>query len=308
MVDVLDIRKLRMLAELERLGTIAAVAHNLHLTAPGISMQLAALEREVGVPLTERNGRRLTLTPAGALLARHGHDIVDQLTLAEMEVNALREGKAGTYRVAAFPSIARTIVATTWAQLAREGGALCLELTEMEPQNSLPALSAGEVDLALIHSYSNMSSALPAGLISAPLMTENVWLAVPRSHGTPNPVDLSAYAGHDWMVPHRRLACYEMVQRACGLAGFSPRIVAECTDFSVQLALVAAGAGVALVPELTIANLPDNVALVQLQAPVKRHDFVVTRQTGEVDAGSRTLRELFVTTARNYAPISHGRL
>ncbi|MET0884996.1 MAG: LysR family transcriptional regulator, partial [Mycetocola sp.] len=67
---MLDIRKLNMLAELDRLGTIAAVAKSLNLTAPGISMQLSTLEREIGVALTERQGRRVVVTPAGQLLAR----------------------------------------------------------------------------------------------------------------------------------------------------------------------------------------------------------------------------------------------
>jgi DNA-binding transcriptional LysR family regulator len=103
-----------MLAELDRLGTIAAVAEHLGQIAPGVSMQLAALEREVGVTLTEKSGRNVRLIPAGRLLAQHGMDIVERLTLAEMEVSALCDGAAGTYRVAAFPSAARTIVAATW--------------------------------------------------------------------------------------------------------------------------------------------------------------------------------------------------
>ena len=88
---VLDIRKLNMLAELDRLGTITAVAKSLNLTAPGISMQLASLEREIGVKLTERQGRRIVVTPAGRLLARHGSGIVDMLAVAEMEIASSRK-------------------------------------------------------------------------------------------------------------------------------------------------------------------------------------------------------------------------
>ena len=72
---MLDVRKLRMLSALERLGTIAAVAEELHLTAPGVSMQLSGLERQLGVPLTERQGRGLALTPAGRVLAAHGRAV-----------------------------------------------------------------------------------------------------------------------------------------------------------------------------------------------------------------------------------------
>ena len=82
-----------MLSELQRLGTITAVANKLHLTAPAVSMQLAALEREVGLALTERQGRRVVLTPAGEVLAQHGHDIADLVSVAEMEVQTLRQGE-----------------------------------------------------------------------------------------------------------------------------------------------------------------------------------------------------------------------
>ena len=293
-----------MLAELDRLGTVAAVSRALHLTAPAISMQLAALEREVGLNLTEKNGRGIALTPAGKLLAQHGHDIVDQLKLAEMEVSALRDGTVGTYRVAAFPSIARTIVAAAWAELAQTGDSgLRLELLELEPHESLPALAAGEVDLALAHSYSNMSGALPKGLESALLLTEPVWLAVPKSSTNEQSADLVQFASHNWIVPHRGLSCYEMVQRACGLAGFTPHVIAETSDFAVQLALVGAGAGVALIPQLTINVLPDTVQLLTLAAPVVRHDFVVARHTSAADAGYRTLRELFTKTAQQFSAV-----
>lgn len=291
-----------MLAELERLGSIAAVSRALHLTAPAVSMQLAALEREVGLQLTERTGRGLTLTPAGAVLAQHGHTIVDQLTLAEMEVTALRDGTAGLYRMAAFPSMARTIVAAVWSGLADTG--LGLELVELEPHDALPALTSGEADLAIIHSYSNMSNTLPPGLETTALLAEPVWLAVPHHSPDESPADLSDYARHDWIVPHRGLSCHEMVQRACGLAGFTPRMVAETSDFSVQLALVGAGAGVALIPNLTIVTVPPTVRLLTLATPVTRHSVVVARAAA-VDAGYRTLRDRLVIAAHDHRLADH---
>ena len=287
-----------MLAELERLGTIAAVARELHLTAPGVSMQIASLEREVRLKLTQRQGRNVTLTPAGHLLARHGHDIVDMLALAERESGALRDGAAGTYRVAAFPSAARTIVADTWANLLRNPDiGLRLELLENEPDDAVAALHRGDVDLALTHAYSNTPAQTAGELVATRIGVEDVWLAVHRDDqnvGDSTAVaDLSDYAQRDWVVPHRQSFCFEMVRRACGLAGFEPRTVAEATDFSVILSLVSAGAGVALVPQLTIATLPHGVVLLPLAAPVHRHLFVVTRPSTATDPGIVRLTDLF---------------
>ena len=305
MIDVLDVRKLKMLADLERLGTIAAVAKELHLTAPGVSMQIASLEREVRLKLTQRLGRNVTLTPAGRLLARHGHGIVDMLLLAERESEALRDGAAGTYRLAAFPSAARTIVAATWAELLRHPAiGLHLELVESEPADAVAALQRGDVDVAMTHEYSNTPAPASGELVTARIGVEDVWLAVHRddtglTDGTAA-AELTDYARHDWIVPHRQWSCYEMVRRACGLAGFEPRAVAEATDFSVILSLVSAGAGVALVPQLAIATLPDGVILRPLLRPVHRHLFVVTRPSTATDPGIRRLTDLFRSSAAEF--------
>jgi DNA-binding transcriptional LysR family regulator len=297
MTYMLDARKLRMLAELDRLGTIAAVARELRLTAPGVSMQLATLEREVGLQLTVRTGRTVTLTPAGRLLASHGHEIVDRISLAEMEVAALREGAAGLYRVAAFPSAMRTLVAGAWRSLADgRGSGIQLRATELEPQDALAALVAGEVELAVIHSYSNISEGELPGVQASRIAIEPVWLATRAPGGS---ADLRDYSSVDWIVPGHSLSCFEMIQRACGLAGFTPRTVATATDFASQLALVAAGVGVALVPQLAVATVPDGVHLHDLSEPVYRHISVATRSGAEADAGMRTVRELIAESARH---------
>ena len=299
-----------MLAELERLGTIGDVARELRLTAPGVSMQIASLERDVRLKLTQRRGRNLTLTPAGRLLARHGHDIVDMLSLAERESSALRDGAAGTYRVAAFPSAARTVVADTWSTLLGDPGiGLRLEFVEQEPLDAIAALHRGDVEVAVTHAYSNTPSPTTAGeLFSSRVAVETVWLAVNRDDpvvgtpvaGTPVAADLGDYAHHDWIIPHRQWSCHEMVRRACGLAGFEPRSVAEATDFSVILALVSAGAGVALVPQLAITELPGGVLLRPLATPVHRHLFVVTRPSTATDPGVRRLTDLLATSAGKF--------
>src|ERR1043165_8505200 len=151
---MLDPRRLRMLSELERLGTIAGVAEAMHLTAPGVSMQLSALEREVGMKLTERRGRGLQLTSAGRVVASHGRELTARLTFAEHDIEALRAGEVGQCRIAAFPTAARTIVADAWSELLRDSGPR-LELTTEEPEAALADLVAGNVDLAVVHAYSN---------------------------------------------------------------------------------------------------------------------------------------------------------
>lgn len=307
---MIDVRKLRMLAELDRLGTISAVAEELHLTAPGVSMQLAALEREVGVPLTRRVGRRVALTPAGALLAAHGHDILARLSLAELDLDSLRSGSAGRYALSAFPSAARTFVVDACRRILEDpGSGLELTLSTLEPEDALAALAAGTVDLAVVHGYSNVPRETGRGVVTRPLGAEPVRLAVrntePASAGR-RPVRLSEFADAAWITPTADLTCFTMVERACGLAGFRPRVVAETVDFGVQLELVAAGVGVALIPSLAVDHLPDEVELLDLETPVGRSLMLATRESGTADAGIRvlstTLRE--TAAARLAAPRS----
>jgi DNA-binding transcriptional LysR family regulator len=310
----LDVRKLRTLSELDRLGTIAAVAAHLRLTPPGVSMQLAALEREVGLALTERRGRRVVLTPAGQVLARHGHDLADMVAVTEMELVALREGRTGTYRVAAFPTAARSFVADAWRSLlSSPDSGLTLHLVECEPQDALSALAGGAVDLAVTHSYSNVAILPSPALVAVPLAVEDVLLAVPAGSAPRAPssdelpvVALADYARRDWVLPHSLWTCHEMVQRACAAAGFAPRPVADATDYSVQLALVAAGVGVALVPQLGCATIPSGVELRRLREPVQRTSFTVTRSASRADVGLVRIQHLLGDAAAAAGLVAHS--
>jgi DNA-binding transcriptional LysR family regulator len=290
-----------MLSQLQRLGTITAVANKLHLTAPAVSMQLAALEREVGLALTERQGRRVVLTPAGDVLAQHGHDIADLVSVAEMEVQTLRQGESGTYRIAAFPTAARSYVTDTWRDM-RDGAHLgpALRLTELEPDAAIDALVNGDVDLAVVHSYSNVPDLPSQGLFATVLATEEVVLAtaassVPATRS--GAARLADQAHNDWVLAHDGFACAEMVKRACGAAGFQPSIVAQATDFSVQLELVAAGIGVALVPRLAARGLHEGLQLLPVHPAVERHHFALARRSASGDAGIRRIVELLESNA-----------
>jgi DNA-binding transcriptional LysR family regulator len=285
-----------MLSELQRLGTIAAVANELNLTAPAVSMQLAALEREVGIALTERQGRRAVLTPAGAVLAAHGQDIVDLVGIAEMEVQTLRQGQSGTYRVAAFPSAARSYVTGAWRQLRDGPGAgPALRLVELEPDAATEALVRGDVDLAVTHAYSNVPRLPSQGLSSVALLSEELLLATAASSAAAatgaGAAHLADHAHSEWVIPNADLTCGEMVTRACAAAGFRPHVVAQATDFSVQLELVAAGIGVALVPRLAAGAVPEGVRLLPVHPLVERHHFALTRRSADSDPGLRRIVE-----------------
>jgi DNA-binding transcriptional LysR family regulator len=276
---MLDVRRLALLRELALRGTVAAAAESLHLTGPAVSQQLAILEREAGVPLLERQGRTLALTDAGRLLVTHADVVLADVARAESDLAALRGGTLGTVRIAAFPSAARTLVAGAWP--AATG--LTLRLREQEPDAALAALARREADVAVVHAYSLLPRALPE-VDAAHLLDDPVLLALDpaeaarRGFAAGRPVRLADVADLGWLVPGAGTSCHEMIERACGAAGFVVRPVAEATDFAVLGALVAAGAGVALIPRLALPTARDGIALFRPADPVTRTVTAVTRR------------------------------
>jgi DNA-binding transcriptional LysR family regulator len=281
---MLDLRRLRILHRMAQHGTVAATAESLHLTGPAVSQHLAALEREAGAQLLEKRGRTLALTPAGRLLVSHAEIILDDLGAAESALAALTLHGTGTVRVAAFPSAARNLVPAAWAALRDDpAGPVALRLVEHEPDDAVTALLRRGVDVAVVHSYSLLPRTVPTGLDERRLLDDPVVLAVPPSMASARgllpdqSVELGDFSAARWLVPRPAESCHEMIQRACGAAGFVPETVAEATDFSVLTALVAAGAGVALVPRMALPDGGAPVSLHPLNRPVTRKVFALTR-------------------------------
>jgi DNA-binding transcriptional LysR family regulator len=273
----LDARRLRLLRDLSVHGTVAATAEALHLTGPAVSQQLAALEKDAGIPLLEKHGRTLRLTAAGSLLVEHADVVLAGLAAAEADLQALRDGGRGRIRVAAFPSAARALLPAVWRRLGQDGDrATELRMVEHEPDAAIDALRHGRIDIAVVHAYSLLPREVPPGCEQHHLLDDPVLLAVPDGLaeqwriGPGRGVDLARLSGADWLLPGPETSCHELVRRACGAAGFVPRQVGVASDFSVLVALVAAGAGVAIVPRMALPAGTGGVSLHPLRHPVTR--------------------------------------
>ncbi|MBT2212378.1 LysR family transcriptional regulator [Actinomadura sp. NEAU-AAG7] len=282
---MLDVRRLRILQHLAAYGTVAATAEALHLTPPAVSQHLAALQKEAGMPVVEKHGRTLRLTAAGELLVAHAEIILAELAAAESGLAALQSGRHGIVRITAFASAARALVAPLWQRLAGTdaASALSLRLSVQEPDQALDELRKRSTDLALVHSYTVLPRSFPAACEQTVLMEEPVLLALhPRQAEalgltTGQPADLSRTSHLPWLTPGPETSCYEMIQRACGAAGFVPDIRTRSSDFSVLTALVAAGAGAALVPRMALPDTAASLSLHPLLHPVSRTIFTVSR-------------------------------
>jgi DNA-binding transcriptional LysR family regulator len=309
---MLDVRRLRVLHAVAGHGSVTAAAAALGYSAPAVSQQLAALEREVGMILTERAGRGVSLTPAALILVAHTDALLARLDAAEADLAALRDQVAGRVALAAFPSAAASLVPVAWAALADSAPQVRLDLTEMEPEESLPAMLRGETDVAVAHEYDLLPRPLDPLFERRELLDDPVVLAIPAgsalSLAADGPVPLATLAGQPFLAPRPATSCAEMIQRACARAGFVPRVVARASDFAVLLSLVGAGAGVTLVPGLAARWLPPGVRLVPPAEPVTRRVFTVSRRGGDRKPAVRVVLDALSAAALSAKTLSAAAL
>lgn len=312
---MLDVRRLRLLRELARRGTIAAVAEALAYSPSAVSQQLGVLEREAGLPLLERTGRGVRLTPAAQNLVRHAEAVLERLERADAELAEARTGLAGALRIGAFPTATRAIVPAALADLARRHPGLEPMLSETDPAAVAHALRAGELDVALVHSYDFVPDPEEPGLTTRPLYREAMYLAAPaagpgstwsaeKAGPAPTPdappgqdEALRAHRDAPWITATPGTLCHAMTVRACQAAGFSPRVRHRVDEFATVLALVAAGLGVAVVPQLGTPG-PDvpGVALTRLR--MERRTRIAFRS----GAGAHPAVAAFAASLRSALP------
>ncbi|MEO3873260.1 LysR family transcriptional regulator [Nonomuraea sp. B12E4] len=265
---MLDPRKLHLLRELARRGTIAAVAQAVTFTPSAVSQQLSALEREAGVPLLERTGRTVTLTPAGLLLVEHAQAVLEQLDRAAAALAGARGGPSGPLRIGAFPTAARVLLPPALAALTGAHPGLEPMVAEIDPADVSAALRAGELDVALVHEYDFVPPVTDASIETDPLFTEPMYLT-----GRPT---IAAARTDAWITNKPGTLCHTMAVRACQAAGFEPLVRHHIDDFDTVLAFAAAGQGVAIVPRLAATDPPTGVRLTRL--PLSRRTLAAFRR------------------------------
>ena len=258
MTEGLDLHTVRIVRAIADAGSITAAAEALGYSQPALSQHLRRAERRLGVPLVLRIGRRVQLTEAGQVVARHSGTILAALAAADSELGQVADRTMGTVRMAGFPSASSTIVPALMARLAANHPGLTLQYTEAEPPEALALLSHGSIDIALTFSYPGDPSDPHSGLAGVSLIelfADPMRLVLPADH--PNSkegrLDLADFQTEKWIAGCP--LCRGHLLAACGAQGFSPRIT-HATDNSVAvLSLVSAGVGIALQPQLALERL-----------------------------------------------------
>ena len=275
---MLNTTRLRILREVAARGTITAAAEALYLTPPAVSHQLATLEREVGVPLLERTARSIRLTDAGVRLVEHAETILAECEAALADVETFSEEVAGSVRLSTFQTAAQSVALPAMTDLQRRYPRLDVIARELEPVRALPALKAGQLDIALSHEWDFVPLPKDPGVDRFDLFSERIVVLLPRNHRLAgSPVRLKDLADERWCVAQESAASRQAVERVANSAGFEPRIILESSYFRAIGAAVEAGLGVGIAPLMTDLRGLDIAIEPLLEPKMNRRIFAAVR-------------------------------
>lgn len=275
---MLDVRRLRVLLAVAEHGGVAAAARALSFTPPAVSQQIAALERQLGVPLLDRSQRTARLTEPGQRLAAHARTVLAGLEAAEVDLANAAGAVRGRLRVASVPTLGRALLPAALAAVRARAPELKIMVDQLEPEQSLPALARGEYDLAIAGEYGLAPRRLEASVERIDLFAEPVLIAVPADHpAVGESVRLGDLREDRWIAPAPGSSCAVLLERSCAIAGYEALTVGHVADFEMAVALVAAGHGVALIPASACYDQPGVRLLRSTEPEIHRTLYAAVR-------------------------------
>lgn len=292
---MLTIRRLHLLVAVAETGSIAGAAAAAGCSPAAASQQLGTLEGNLGVPLLERAARSVRLTHAGEVLVERARTILADLEAAEQAVLTSGTAGHGRLRLAAFATATTRFVAPALGAMRRRYPGLRLTFAELEPEEALPALRAGQIDVAVTHQYAPLPAPDLRGLAQSPLSADPLVLAVPprlRPAGD-GPVRLADFADAEWIADRAESGFQAVTESVTRAAGFQARISHRAVSNQAVLALVAADLGVALILR-SAATSQAGLALLDIAGPPEiARQVHVTSRAGDLNpAIGELLREL----------------
>jgi len=266
---MIDVQRLRVLHEVARHGSFNKAATALLCTSSAVSQQIAALERTLGAQVVHRSTRGVRLTEPGRLLVEAAEAITAELDHAQQRITKLAAGRA-QFTIATFSSGGRRLLPAALTQLCAQHPEVELTILEREPEDSLPLVRSGRADLALAYHFDGPSPARDgdrSGLTWLPLAEDPLWLVLPADHrhADTTGVHLADLAGERWVLGCLKTA--DLLRRYAALAGFDPQVCCSATDYFFAAALVAAGVGISLIPQVALDQMPGGLVAVPLEPP-----------------------------------------
>jgi molybdate transport repressor ModE-like protein len=281
---MLDLHRLLVLHAVAEQGSMTKAARTLAFTPSAVSQHIAALERRAGTPLVVRHPRGARLTEAGRLLVEHTGAVIERLQRAETELADLVNLRAGRLRLATFPSAGARLLPDAIAAFGAEYPDVQMSMDIREPSACPSLVRDGALDVAVVFDYQPGPNLPEDGLQRRLLLDDVMHIALPAEHplavDDPRHVRIGDLRDQSWIRDSGPdPMCREKLDQLCAAAGFSPKVTFETDDYFAVSRLVAAGVGIALVPQLAADHMGAGVTLREIRPRLVRRVSVMTSST-----------------------------
>jgi DNA-binding transcriptional LysR family regulator len=320
---MLNVNRLRILREVAHRGSFSAAADALSYTQSAVSQQIAALEAETGMTLLERHPRGVSLTAAGQTLVGHAESVLADLDAAEAALAAIAGLRGGRLRMASFPTAGATLMPLAIATFRSRHPDVELTLAEDEPEQIAPRLRTGELDLALLFEFDpspadrdgdfeQTDGSVSGGrLTRVELLQDPLYLALPRAHrlAKRRRLRLEDLREEAWIQTSENSPCARHVVRCCHAAGFEPGVSFQSDDYQTVQGLVGAGVGVALIPELALSVVREDILIRALSPrPPARRVIAATAAGARLLPAAPAMLSVLQEVASEYEALGAARL
>ncbi|MFC9250437.1 LysR family transcriptional regulator [Amycolatopsis thailandensis] len=236
------------LRAVHRTRSFAVAARELGYTSSAVSQQIAALEKDTGLILFEREAHGIRATAAADRLIELSRPVLADMDELNGQVRKLASGTIGRIRFGCFPTGNVRLTPNILAGFATTRPGAEVTLDEEEPGALSKMLVSGELDVALLYEYSLRPHEWPDELTTHPVLREDLLLL--RRSDSRLPPELRALRNESWITSAAGTAGAVSVTRLCASAGYEPVILFRSNNYAVVRELVAATGSVALVPAL----------------------------------------------------------
>lgn len=282
---MIDLSAVAALRAVDEHGSVVSAAEALGFTPSAVSQQVKRLERQAGVALLERVGRGVLLTGAGRRLVGDGERLLAEMERIEADLQADQGAVVGSVRVTAFATAMRGVVAPAARLLRETQPDLRLVLAEAEPWDTVDLVGRGRADVGVVHAWGDVALSVPDHLVETDLGRDLAEVVLPPGHRLAGRTSVTPHdlAGESWIATPAGTICREWLERM-HVGAARPVIAHQAREFDTHVALVEAGLGIALVPHLGRAPLPEGLTTVQVSDPVPIRSVVAYHRRSQASS------------------------
>lgn len=294
----MELRQLEYLGAVVRTGSVTRAADVMHVAQPSISKQIKLLERELGVALFQRVGRRIAPTEAGLLLAECAGRVLDEIRETSDALTRLASSQEGTLLLCATETVTDNVLPAALAAFRRDRPRVHVTVEMLGTDDAIPRVLAGEVDLGLV-----VLPVADSRLEVTPLFTEEIVLTAAPGHPWAErgslPLD-GALAAPGLLLSMPGIGLRGQLEREAQALGLRLESGLDLRSQHALLSLVARAAGVAFAPLTSARRHPEPVAILSLQPPLTRSIGWITRRGRRPSPATAAFLETLQETLRGF--------